>query len=131
MLQASAQAVDFKVGRHFGEGQVARSQLDSPNCQIVCWFRVHFEAPLRIDARAKKFDPCSRRELQTQQNCVGLTPLQGFKSFAIFLPIHAGNSSLIIRPFNQNAIGDKLEILLWDSLQASRHSLVVVVSLLR
>jgi len=26
MLQASAQAVDFKVGRHFGEGQVEPSR---------------------------------------------------------------------------------------------------------
>jgi hypothetical protein len=30
MLQASAQAVDFKVGRYFGEGQVLPYELDTP-----------------------------------------------------------------------------------------------------
>jgi hypothetical protein len=29
MLQACAQAVDFKVGHHFGEGQGERSEAES------------------------------------------------------------------------------------------------------
>ncbi len=36
MLQASAQAVDFKVGRHFGEGQVSLlSGMRQAGCRLL------------------------------------------------------------------------------------------------